>query len=144
MPQVVAILETMYVGRTVHPETRVPYFTINAKNKSGKMLYSLLDYKHPLLVTNACPELVRYAHEHGTPDPTWLRANLTTLAEKHPFQLLLVCGKVAQKTFKKCGFELPPGVVSIDMPHPAWRAWTQERFDELKAKIEQHLQRKTT
>jgi hypothetical protein len=94
-------------------------FRINPDNYSGKRLYRLVGRDADLLVTNACRELCGSANHHGTPDPAWLRENLELLA---PFDVLLVCGKVAQATYVRSGHEFEH---KIDIPHPAARMWTQ-------------------
>jgi hypothetical protein len=140
MAGVIAILETMYAGRSVKPGTRAPrYFSISAKNHSGRRLYGLIGEGHNLIVTNACPELGRTAKCHGKPDPEWLHENLTALMGIAPFQLVLVCGKPAQETFEKCqkehGFVLPAGAAHLDMPHPAARMWSKVLIENTARQI---------
>jgi hypothetical protein len=96
-PKIVAVLESMWdwrqmtsgAGYAEAPRS----FRINPKNYSGKRLYRIVGADADLHVTNACRELVGSASEHGKPDPAWLRENLDLLA---PFDVLLVCGKVAR------------------------------------------------
>jgi hypothetical protein len=109
-----AVLETMWGGSGKAPGI----FRINPDNFTGRRLYWFLGHKD-LWVTNACRELVSNARLHGTPDPEWLSTNLKRLS----YDLLLVCGKVAQQTFEKCGVR-PPGRILL-MPHPAARTWTR-------------------
>lgn len=123
--KVVAVLETMWDWRNRTSDAgyrhEAPHhFQINANNFSGRRLYKLVGGAE-LIVTNACRELVSSATEHGVPDPGWLGENLRSL---WPFDVLLLCGKVAQKTFKGSAFDLI-GARIIEMPHPAARAyWT--------------------
>ena len=140
MKRVVAILETMWDWRAMTSgagyRQAPPFFRINPKNYSGRRLYKLLDGQGQLLVTNACKELATSAKGHGVPNPEWLAENLKTLdgmSVKPEDQqidgnidLLLVCGKVAQETFKACGYR--PHVARIlEIPHPAARGkWTKE------------------
>jgi hypothetical protein len=69
--------------------------------------------RRDLHVTNACRELCGSANHHGTPDPEWLRENLELLA---PFDVLLVCGKVAQATYARSGYEFAR---KIEIPAPS-------------------------
>lgn len=144
MAQVIAVLETMYDWRGMttgagHTVDAPPYFNINPRNHSGKRLYRLIGDDHELLVTNACRELGRTANCHGKPSPGWLRGNLEIIARKHPFSLLLVCGKVAQATFKECGFECAEGVSHMLIPHPAARMWTSAMINNVAAEIASRL-----
>jgi len=97
--------------------TRAPrWFDINPRNHTGRRLHAwLADYSFK--VTNACPDLVYSAKGRGTPDRQWLSENLIAL---QPFDLLLVCGKVAQATYapKDAGTAR-----IIELPHPAARQW---------------------
>ena len=119
-----AILETMWGD----PGKAPGWFRISPYNFTGRRLYWLLGH-HDLWVTNACREQVANARQHGTPDPEWLASNLKRLR----FDLLLVCGRVAQRTFNACGYR-PPKCRIIEMPHPAARIWTKadlERWRQL-------------
>lgn len=124
---VVAVLQEMWDWNSKTSEfgyvERAPeYFIINKDNFTGSRLYGWLgkqgEHFDELLVTNACPELVTSARGRGKPDKKWLSANLLSL---QPFQLLLVCGRVAQQTYH-------PGDAGdariIELPHPAARGWT--------------------
>lgn len=135
MKTVVAILETMWGN----PGDAPPYFRINPNNKSGKRLYTLAGEDNLLWVTNACRECVSSASEHGKPDPTWLHDNLWLLDGLGPIAVVLVCGKVAQKTYQKSGWD-PGRSTVIEMPHPAARfLWTRELMAEIGGKIEEAL-----
>jgi hypothetical protein len=122
MKTVVAILDSMWDWRQA--TSRAGYkeaprsFSINPRNFSGKRLYRIVGDGVNLLVTNSCRELCASANHHGTPDPAWLRENLKIL---EPFEVLLVCGKVAQATYAVCGYEFKH---KIEIPHPAARMWT--------------------
>jgi hypothetical protein len=112
----VVVLETMWgTPRDVAPG----FFRINPENHSGRRLYKLLG-ERKFLVTNACKELVGGPNQHGTPDPEWLAHNLQRLT----FDLLLVCGKVAQRTYLASKYK--PDVITLFTPHPAARSWTNE------------------
>lgn len=141
---VVAILETMWdwrqqtssVGYTEAPR----FFRINPENFSGRRLYKLCGPDAQLLVTNACRELVSNAKQHGKPDPAWLAENLAEIEVNHPkaaaIDILLVCGKVAQKTFKECGYEIKNGRI-IEIPHPAARqVWKREFLEQTARNIQ--------
>lgn len=112
------ILETMWGGSGHAPGL----FHINPKNHTGRRLYWLLGH-NDLWVTNACREYVDNARQHGTPDPKWLAKNL----QRMTYDLLLICGNVAQRTYRKCGYV--PECTVMEIPHPAWRGWTRDRLD---------------
>ena len=125
-PKIIAVLDSMWDWRQQTSQAgygQAPRaFKINPQNHSGKRLYRLVGKDANLLVTNACKELVSAAHIHGTPDPEWLRSNLEHLM---PFNLLLVCGKVAQATYAKSGFQFE---CKLDIMHPAARTWSQAKI----------------
>ena len=130
--KIVAVLETMWGD----PGGRAPrYFRINPENNSGKRLYKLVGKSADLIVTNACPERVASAGKHGTPDPVYLRQNLEELERMGWADLILLAGKVAQKTYELSGFK-PHSAVVISMPHPAARRWTADTFSEIKNRID--------
>lgn len=109
------------------------YFRINPQNYSGRRLYRLVGSNH-LIVTNACRELVSGPEKHGKPDSVWLQENLRIIDKFGPIDVLLICGKVAQRTYAQCRFIAP---LEIEMPHPAARAvWTKERIEALSIKIQ--------
>lgn len=139
MFKVVAILETMWDWRrqvTDAGYAQAPqFFRINPKNHSGRRLYQLVGPEAKLLVTNACKELVTGPEYHGKGDPVWLRENLETLDSLHCMEVLLVCGKIAQATFRKSGYQ-PIEARVIEMPHPAARMWTAAMMTELQNKIQ--------
>lgn len=119
----VVVLEVMWgEPRGVAPG----FFHINPKNASGRRLYQLLG-PHNFLVTNACRECVANARLKGTPDPERLATNLQRLT----YDLLLVCGKVAQATFDRCGYR--PECKVLKIKHPAARDWTKEENRVLNA-----------
>lgn len=126
--KVVAVLDSMWDWRqrtsgAGHKEAPRS-FRINPRNYSGKRLYRLVGLDADLVVTNSCRELCASANHHGEPDPVWLRENLDLLA---PFDVLLVCGKVAQATYAKSGHQFER---RLDIPHPAARTWSQAKIDE--------------
>jgi len=138
---VVAVLDTMYdwesqtsnAGYREAPQ----YFRINPRNFTGKRLYKLVG-KNKLLVTDACRELVSNPNQHGTPDPNWLLDNLHTLNKLRPIDILLVCGKVAQKTFDKLKVDedcFLRNVKILRIPHPAARTWTKEAIRKVYEEI---------
>lgn len=155
--QALAILEVMWDwrGRTTRAGYRATapiYYKINPQNHSGKRLYWLLgiDPLKPaiqlnhLLVTNACPNLVSSPKERGTPDTEWLRQNIVTIehelaGEDKQLDLILVCGKVAQKTFadivpKFNIFEWckEKRTRLVFMPHPAARCWNKKALERTR------------
>lgn len=99
------------------------YFRINGDNFTGRRLYDWIGH-YDMLVTNACPELVTSAKGRGKPDVVWLHNNL---ADLQPYELLLVCGKVAQATYSQPTSWYQRGAERVVYcPHPAARAWTYE------------------
>ena len=143
-PLVVAVLESMWDWRGMTSgagyDRAPPHFVINRDNFSGRRLYRIVGDGPRLLVTNACPQLVTRASEHGTPDPDWLRANLKEL---EGFSMLLLCGKVAQKTFRDTEIIYPKDR-TIEMMHPAARMWTNKMLDEATARVAKALESETT
>jgi hypothetical protein len=132
MKTVVAVLDTMWGERNA----RAPrYFQINPNNRSGKMLYRLVGPYRRLWVTNSCREMVNNARRHGKPDPGWLAENLRRLKP----DLVLVCGKVAQKTFREACPMKWDGCDDISIPHPAARNWSQKQIKRIARKIEKKL-----
>jgi hypothetical protein len=75
----------------------------------------------------------RSASHHGTPDPTWLAANLSRLGS---ITLLLVCGTVAKRTYDASGYAGKAPV--IYMLHPAARTWTKDALERTAKEI--HVQ----
>lgn len=146
MTRVVAILETMWDWRQQTSDAgyrQAPkFFRINPKNFSGRRLYRLIGPNAQLLVTNACRELVSGPQHHGKPDPEWLAGNLAEIESRRPdsaaIDVLLVCGRVAQATFKTCGYRLRSETARvIEIPHPAARSvWTAEYIAEVQRRIQ--------
>jgi hypothetical protein len=118
------------------------YFRINPRNRSGARLYYLLGH-NDLMVTNACPEIVPDANGRGKPSPQQL---LAALLELRPFELLLVCGVTAQKTYALINIGVHPGPFAqfwtVYMPHPAARLWTNERKEFAKKQIREAQEHK--
>lgn len=132
--RVVAILETMW-GAEIEGVEAPRFFQINRNNHSGRRLYQLIGPGNSLVVTNACREYVKNAKQHGKPDPKWLGENLALLDATGRIEVVLVCGKVAQATYSKCGYT-PKNAKVIAMPHPAARfAWNKELVDRLRREI---------
>lgn len=125
--KVVAILESMWDWRQMTSgagyKEAPRFFRINPKNFSGKRLYRIVGSDADLFVTNSCRELCGSASQHGKPDPRWLRENLEILA---PFDVLLVCGKIAQATYAQSGYKFPR---KLEIMHPAARMWTNAMLD---------------
>lgn len=117
----VAVLEVAWGGGA-------PWFRINPRNFSGRRLYQLFG-PHKFVVTNACPEVVDYACERGTPSPSWLRANLAKLQPT----FVLLCGRVAESTFSSD--MVAPSCMVHTIPHPAARTWTNDQLAHQAAVI---------
>lgn len=122
--KVLVVLETMWGGSGSAPGL----FRINPNNYSGRRLLWLIGHSD-FWVTNACREYVSNARQHGKPDPTWLAKNL----QRIDYGLLLVCGKVAQRTYTACGYV--PDCNVLEMPHPAARMWPKVQMLKWKARI---------
>jgi Uracil DNA glycosylase superfamily. len=139
---VVAVLDTMYDwrGKTSGAGYREAprYFRINPNNFTGKRLYRMVG-KNKLLVTDACRELVHSSKEHGTPDPVWLYENIVLLNKLRPIDILLICGRVAQKTFAEILNMVDDPRLNrikvLEIPHPAARNWTNEKLDKITEEI---------
>jgi len=147
--KIVALLESMW-GWRGHSDAGdvIRYFRINPENFSGRRLYRICG-DHQLLVTNSCRECQASANDHGKPDPQWVESNLQFL-KNQGMDLLLVCGKVAQQTFRKTSFapyhRLVDGVMTqvrpirfIEIDHPAARRWTNQALNATRDRIEAML-----
>ena len=122
-----AILDTQWG----YPGEALSIFRINHNNFTGRRLYWLIGH-NGLLVTNACKEQVGHPKEHGTPDPKWLAENL----QKAAYELLLVCGGVARKTFEVCGYT-PTSSRVLYIPHPAARGkWNKKFLEDTRVLIQ--------
>lgn len=104
------------------------YFRINPYNHSGKRLIRIIGHRQ-FIVTNACSDIAYSAAQQGTPDPEWLRANLATLAP----DVVLVCGSVAQATFKRN--MVPKGCKVLKMMHPAARTWSARDIEQARKRV---------
>jgi hypothetical protein len=137
MLHVVALLESMWDWRGMTSgagyEEAPRWFRINPDNFSGRRLYRIVGAGSKLLVTNSCRELVTSASKHGTPNPGWVKENLGYL-ETQGMDVLLLCGKVAQSTFRLSGYQTKAHVIEMD--HPAARRWTNAALDALSARIQ--------
>jgi len=127
--KIAVLLDTMWGGR----RGRAPrHFRINPDNFSGRRLYRICGADADLLVTNSCRELVNSTAQKGVPDPQWVAENLALL-EGLGCNVLLVCGKVAQKTFRESGYKTAMQV--IETLHPAARCWTVQMMDHLSTML---------
>ena len=136
----VAVLEVMWdweartssAGYIDHAPT---WFRINPHNHTGGRLYDWIGAKgehyDELLVTNACKELVDSAKGRGKPDPKWLQENLLQL---YPFDLLLVCGKVAKATYDFAYWKGKARI--IETPHPAARLWSTASLERMRTIVQ--------
>ena len=133
MANIVALLESMWSwGGYTEKGDVIRYFRINPDNLSGKRLYRIVG-DHNLLVTNSCRECQATANDHGKPDPQWVAENLRFL-ESQGMDLLLVCGRVAQRTFGLSG-GTTHRVPVIFLDHPAARRWTNKALDDAAALV---------
>lgn len=131
--KVLAVLDTMYNWkRLADGHTEAPrYFQINPRNHTGKRLYKLIGPGNQLLVTDCCREIGVSSTSHGTPDPEWLKENLSML--RGWANLILVCGNVASKTYDATGFTFPHVRKIL---HPAARTWTKELLEQTAKDIQ--------
>lgn len=128
--RVLVILDTMW-GRAGAADR---WFTINPRNHSGSRLYRLTGLSlGQVWVTNACPQQTGHANAHGKPDGNWLLDNLMMLPARAMRLPLLVCGKVAQDTFRRMEYEHDGPVV--ELLHPAARTWTKETLTAVERKL---------
>ena len=107
------------------------WFHINPYNHSGRRLIGLVGHRN-FKVTNACSDIVFRASDKGTPDAAWLRRNLAVLRP----DLVLLCGNVAQSTFKRSMVE--PETKVMRLPHPAARHWSKKMMKRWTRKIQRH------
>ncbi len=122
----VVVLETMWGGHGNAPGM----YRINPHNFTGRRLYWLLGHED-FWCTNVCREYMQLPTQHGTPDPAWLVHNLKRI----DYDLLLVCGKVAQRCYLECGYRSLSRVIHI--PHPASRSdWTKEFLKHCQKQIQ--------
>lgn len=133
MPKAVAILEVMWDWRGMtsgagYNEQAPEYYRISGDNYTGSRLYDWLGH-YDLLVTNACPQLVTSSTGRGKPDRAWLKKNLLDL---YPFELLLVCGKVAQDTYDSIRNLDGVHCRVVYVPHPAARMWSVRGLEKTK------------
>lgn len=130
MARFIAVLDTMWGATGRAPKC----FFINPHNASGRRLYKLTQARpSDLIVVNSCREQVGHANAHGTPDPEWLLASLRSVPDLYRSGVLLVCGKVAQKTFDQIAEHWRGRVIC--MPHPAARTWTKQQIADMQRHI---------
>lgn len=127
--KIVVVLEVMW-GLRGDPPLR--WFNINPYNHSGRRLIDIVGHSD-FQVTNSCPDVVYSASSRGTPDPEWLRRNLRVLQP----DLVLVCGRVANATFK-------PDMVRRDakvivMQHPAARTWSRAKIVAAQRRVQKAI-----
>lgn len=130
---VIVVLEVMWGD----PEDEAPnFFWINTSwNHTGIRLAQMIGDRH-VYVTNACRECVASPNHRGTPDPVRLQRNLESVS----FDVLLICGKVAQETYEASDYELPTGCKAYYMKHPAARNWKRREIEEVREQLENDLQ----
>jgi hypothetical protein len=130
---IVALLDSMWRwgGYNEAGEEAPRFFRINPDNFSGRRLYSLCGDHVNLIVTNSCRTVQRSANHHGTPDPEYVRENLSR-AQRDGCNLFLICGRVARETYEKTGLEYA-NVLFMD--HPAARRWTKAQINEVRQQI---------
>lgn len=130
--KIVALLESMWAwGGYNEPDEEAPrFYRINPNNFSGRRLYRICGDAN-IVVTNSCRFVQKSANHHGKPDPEWVRENLLQ-AHADGCNLFLICGKIAQQTFEDIHLSYLP---HIYMDHPAARRWSNEKLDEIAARI---------
>lgn len=128
----IAILDTMWGSAGAAPH----WFHINPDNVSGRRLYKLTQTHYGnIVVVNSCREQVGHSRHHGAPDPRWLLRSLRDVPKAWRMGILLVCGKVAQKTFEEIAHEWSGPVYY--MMHPASRSWTKANIKRTQREIDQ-------
>lgn len=127
--RIVVVLAVQW-GYPGDPVTR--WFHINPYNHSGRRLIRLIGHDE-FKVTNACPDIVFRASDQGTPSARWLRDNLKALRP----DVVLVCGKVANSTFKR-GM-VGKAVRVFKLPHPAARNWTKQLIERWSHRIQRDI-----
>jgi hypothetical protein len=117
------------------------WFSINPLNHSGKRLYWLTGLKPgELWVTNCHSMMGTHSGFHGKPEHKWLRENLLALPRSMDDTLLLICGRVAQKTFEGIGLNFDSWEHKIRyFKHPAARTWTRKELDKTQKRIKEIL-----
>ena len=125
--KIVALLEVQWGIPGQRPSR---WFRINPLNHSGRRLIGIIGV--PFKVTNACSDIVYSARGRGTPDPVWLEENLRMLAP----DVLIVCGRVARKTFAR---HMAPQATVVRLPHPAARTWSKERIAAAKRRVQKAI-----
>lgn len=126
-PKIVVVLEVMWGMKGDKPAR---WFQINPYNHSGRRLIEIIGHGD-FTVTNACPEIVYNANHRGKPSAKWLAGNLSRLQP----QVVIVCGNVAQKTFKA---SMAPNAKVFKMPHPAARTWSKQSIAQWCKRIQRH------
>lgn len=112
------------------------FFRINPNNHSGRRLYKICGPEHNLIVTNSCPIVQSSANHHGKPDPVYVAENLNKAFEDGA-DLFLICGRIAQETYKAANFHwVFPNVYFMD--HPASRRWTVAKFEAARNAVAGH------
>jgi hypothetical protein len=88
---------------------------------------------------NSCPEQTGSANKRGTPDEVWLLHSLDSLPKHYTRRgvPLLVCGKVAQRTFEAANLKWNGPVIYMD--HPAARNWTKAKLEQTRRKIQRAM-----
>ena len=140
MANIVALLDSMWGWRGYNtPNEQAPrYYRINRENQSGRRLYRLCG-SHQLLVTNCCKFVQCSAYHHGVPDLEWTESNLMFLQAER-FDLLLVCGAVARRTFQVLRGEEGKFGKWLYMDHPAARRWSNETLNAKAVEISHLLE----
>jgi hypothetical protein len=123
--RIVVVLEVMWAYPGDPPRR---WFRINPYNHSGRRLINIIGHTD-FTVTNACPDVVYSAKGRGKPDADWLARNLAILKP----DVLLVCGRVAQETFKR--FMVGGRTQVISMPHPAARTWSKAKIASAQRRV---------
>ena len=128
----VAVLDTMWGEGGKAPT----FFAINPNNHSGRRLYALTESHYGnIMVVNACQLQTKHATLHGTPNAEWLAHSLQSLPSHYRRRgvPLLVCGKVAQETFRQTDIKWNGPIIYMD--HPAARSWTKDKLEAVRKQI---------
>ena len=96
------------------------------RSHTGKRLNGMLPIKYNVRVINSTPEIGESVSACFEPDKEYIQKEIEDSAPR----VILACGKIAQEGIKEVD-DIPV----IYAPHPAWRALTNEKIDEVRSKI---------
>lgn len=99
------------------------------RSHTGRRLAEMLPEAGVLEVINASPEIGARSDAAFPPDPAHIREH----AERFRPDVILACGAVAQRGVRDAGLEY------VTAPHPAWRALSKERAQQVREQVARGL-----